>query len=96
MHELVTVGLPADTVILAANLGIGLQPVEIFGIRLETRPFALETSEGETLHYGDVVPFGFDLLVTLKTIDFFFGMQFPDLENAGDLYLLTFGAMGRW
>lgn len=85
----------SGNVLIQANLGVGLQPVEILGLRLETRPLALETADGDVLHYGDVVPFSFDVLVAPGPIDCFLGLAFPDLGNAGDFYVLTLGAMGR-
>jgi hypothetical protein len=96
LHGLVTFAFSAETVFLSANLGLGLQPVKMFGIRIETRPFLIETSEGETLHYGDVIPLGIDLIVNVKSVDLFFAVQFPSVEDAGDFYALNVGAMGRF
>lgn len=95
LHGLVEPVFAGDTVILQANLGLGLQLVEIVGLRFETRPLALETADGDVLHYGDVVPFSFDVLVTAGSVDCFLGLAFPDLGDAGDYYVLTLGAMGR-
>ena len=96
LHGLVSpIFVGTDDVLLAANLGLGLQLVKIVGMRFETRPLAIETANGTVIDYGDVVPFGFDILVTAGSVDCFLGLAFPDLGNAGDLYVLTLGAMGR-
>lgn len=96
LHGLVTPVFAADDVLIMANVGLGLQPSEIVGLRFETRPFAILASDGDVLHYGDVIPFGMDFLVTAESLDLFAGISFFDLENAGDIYSLTFGAMGRF
>lgn len=96
LHGLVNPSFAADTVIILANIGLGLHLAEIIGLRFETTPFGFETAGGETFHYGDAIPFGAELVLNVDSVDVFFSLSFPDLENAGDFYVLTLGAMGRF
>ncbi len=85
-----------DTVFINANLGLGVDLGSFFAMRFETRVFSVETAGGNVASYGDLVPFGVDALLAIGPADLFAGLAFPDLGNAGDLFVLTLGAAGRF